>query len=80
MLTTWAPVNDALEALAILLQAGKTPSLHLLGADLLHAGVRRFEGFAVCWRNLHRVGCVPLRALIDSFSSYVELSGCMISD
>ena len=80
MLATWAPVNDALEALAVLLQAGKPHSLRLLGADVLHAGVRSFEGFAVCWRNLHRVGCVPLRALIDSFLSYVELSGCMISD
>ena len=77
MLATWAPVNDALEALAVLLQAGKPRPLRLLGADVLHAGVRSFEGFAVCWRNLHRVGCVPLRALIDSFSSYVGLGGCI---
>ena len=80
MLATWASVDDALEALAVLLQAGKPHSLRLLGADVLHAGVRSLDCFAVCWRDLHRVGCVPLRALIDSFSSYVELSGCMISD
>ena len=80
MLATWAPVNDALKRWPYCCKQGKPHSLRLLGADLLHAGVRSFEGFAVCWRNLHRVGCVPLRALIDSFSSYVELSGCMISD
>ena len=54
MLATWASVDDALEALAVLLQARKPHSLRLLGADVLHAGVRSFDCFAVCWHNSSR--------------------------